>query len=265
MDRVWFVPRLVLAALPLALFSCDRKEEPAPLPASSGTRQPIAKPASSGIPIPEDTSALPQASRDPDWGLDPSDPAKDYVSRYLRATKRYGEHSACVVVRPSTFAGGRSVVETRNDGSGTCGKADDLRDRFFVVVATDTMSLDDSLHQPKLRAWPDGSDTDGPPKRVTDIQDLHTWKAALRDTFHKLQLAPLRVQLYGRGTYPVVSIAGWHGPVQRTMTSADLEAPAKALCDANDGEPLGILAGVDRTTLLQISCAGGAHARFESL
>jgi hypothetical protein len=206
---------------------------------------------------------LPVASRDPDWGLDPADPAKDYVQRYLKATKRYGAKSSCVVTKPSIFADNRSVVETRNDGTGACGAADELRDRFFVSVATDRMSLDPSVHAPKLQSWPDGSDPEAAAARVMDLQDLRTWKSGLREAFHKLELAPLRVQLYGRGTYPVISIAGWHGPVLRTMSPAELEAPAKALCEANEGDPLGVFASMDRATLLRIMCPGSA--RFDSL
>jgi hypothetical protein len=125
------------------------------------------------------------------------------------------------------------------------------------------MSLDESLHQPKLARWPDGSDPEGPAGKVMDVQDLHKWHAGLRDTFHKLELAPLRVQLYGRGTYPVVSVAGWHGAVQQTMSPAELEPAAKTLCQANEGQPLGILAGVDRSLLLRVMCPGSA--RFDTL
>lgn len=252
---------------------CARNEEPAPSTSSgtaatagpSGSSSPSMPPMARTRPTaaPVDSSMLPRASRDVDWGLDVADAARDYVVRYLHASNRYAAQTACVVVKPSVFNGDRSVVEARNDPSGACGAADELRDRFFVTVATDRMSLDPSLHQPKLQPWPDGSDTDGPAAKVADIQDLHKWKAGFRDTFHKLLLAPLRVHLYGRGTYPVVTIAGWHGPVERSMTSEQLEAPAKALCDANDGGSLGIFAGVDRTTLLRIVCPH--TARFESL
>jgi hypothetical protein len=206
---------------------------------------------------------LPVASRDPDWGLDPVDPARDYAARYLKASKRYGAKASCVVTKPSSFADSKSVVETRNDASGMCGKPDELRDRFFVSVATDRLSLDASLHQPKLQTWPDGSDPDAPAAKVMDLQDLRAWKAGLRDAFHKLQLAPLRVQLYGRGTYPVISIAGWHGPVLRAMSPAELADPAKTLCEANEGDPLGVFASMDRATLLRITCPGSA--RFETL
>jgi hypothetical protein len=71
------------------------------------------------------------------------------------------------------------------------------------------------------------------------------------------------VQLYGRGSYPVVTLAGWHGPVERNMTPGQLEAPAKALCEANEGQPLGIFGGLDRTSLLRIVCPGSAH--FDTL
>jgi hypothetical protein len=200
---------------------------------------------------------------EPTWSLDPDDPAKDYVGRYLKATKRYGDKTSCVTVEKSTFSDGKSTVETRNDASGSCGAANAIRDRFFVTVATDRMSLDPSLGQPPLGKWPDGSDPDGPAKKVVDLQDMRTWHAGLHEAFHALQLAPLRLQLYGRGTYAIVSLAGWHGPVMRDMTPAQLAGPAKTLCDANDGSPLAMFAGLDRSTLLRIDCPGSAH--FETL
>jgi len=251
----------VLAAA-LAVPACDRREEPAPAPAPTTASSPSARPYKGGPP-PADSTSLPAASREPDWGLDLADPAKDYVQRYLRATKRYGAQSKCVVVGASKFTGERSVVETHNDAGGACGKAGELRDRFFVTVATDRMSLDESLHPAKLQSWPDGSDPAAAPAKVADVQDLRAWKIGLGDTLRKLLLVPLRVQLYGRGTFPVVSIAGWHGPVLRTMSPAELADPAKKLCDANEGEPLGIIAGVDRATLLRITCPAGA--KFETL
>jgi hypothetical protein len=258
--------------LAVAAVACDRTDEPPAAPASSAPiTSASASPANSGsrrpapTPVTADSAArmLPVASRDPDWGLDPADPARDYVMRYLKASKRYGAKASCVVTKASTFTENKSIVETRNDPSGACGKADDLRDRFFVSVATDRLSLDESLHQPKLQSWPDGSDPGAPPGKIIDLQDLRTWKAGLRDSFRKLELAPLRVQLYGRGTYPVISIAGWHGPVLRSMSPAELESPAKTHCEANDGAPLGIFAGMDRATLLRVTCP--SSARFESL
>lgn len=256
--------RRTVAPLSIAIAvacACNRSAEPPPPEPSSAAstkpgRPPLPPPAVSS------PSILPTAGHEPDWGLDPADPARDYVGRYVRATKRYG-NTPCVTIGPSKFAGDKSIVETRNDASGACGKLDELRDRFFVTTSPDRLSLDESLHGPKLQAWPDGSDPAGPARKPADIQDLHTWKTVLRDTFHQLELAPLRVQLYGRGTYPIISIAGWHGAVQRTMTPGELDVPSKRLCAANDGEPLGIFAGVDRSTLLRIMCPSGA--RFETL
>jgi hypothetical protein len=266
------VSSLACCTLALAvpgLAGCDRADEPvsvAPSPTASGSgasARDLRAVAAASPSAAVAAQMLPVASRDPDWGLDPNDPARDYVGRYLRATRRYGAQTPCVVVRPSTFADGKSTVETRNDASGTCGAPDELRDRFFVKVATDRMSLDASLHQPPLQKWPDGSDPEGPAAKVSDGQDLRAWKASLGTTIRALQLVPLRIQLYGRGTFPVVSLAGWHGPVMRDMTPAQLATPAKALCLANDGEPMGFFAGLDRSTLLRITCPGSAT--FEKL
>jgi len=272
-------PRARWALAPVglaALLGCGKRDEPPPTPpaATSATSADVPVTPANGHQGPRsprkeppqapDNAAgtLPTAMRDPTWNLDPTDPARDYVARYVRATKRYGD-VACVSIGKSTFANDRSTVEARNDTSGACGKAGDLRDRFLVNVATDRMSIDGALHQPALSKWPDGSDPDGPPGKVADVQDLLKWKTPLHDAFHTLLLAPLRMQLYGRGTYPIFSIAGWHGPVMRNMTPAQLEAPARALCDANEGAPLGIFAGFDRSTLLRIDCPASAH--FETL
>jgi len=260
----------LLLSFALLAPGCDRKDEPlpsaAPPPPGSAASAPTERPPrpmSSASAAAAASAAPPVPSPPPDVRIDPTDPAREYVARYVRATHRYGDKAACVVVAPSTFVDGKSLVETRNDASGACGKADDVRDRFRVTLATDRMSLDDSLHQPKLQPWPDGSDPDGPPKAVADVQDLRKWKSKLGEAFRHLQLAPLRVQLYGRGSYPVISIAGWHGPVLRGMSPAELEAPAKALCEASDGDSMGVFAGVDRWTILRITCPGSA--RFESL
>ncbi len=260
MRRSW-TSVLPLAMALLLQSGCDRREEPAassspPLPTSSAKPPPPTTVASATAKAP------PKPSREPDWGLAADDPARDYVTRYIRGTKRYGT-GGCVEVKPSTFTKGKDVVETQNDASGACGKAGELRDRFLVSVATDRMSLDESLHQPKLQRWPDGSDPDGPPGAIAELQDLRTWRTSFRDAFRKLELAPIRVQLYGRGTYPVITIAGWHGPLQRTMSPGELEAPARVLCTANEGEPLGIIAGLDRSVLLRISCPGAG--RFDTL
>jgi len=219
--------------------------------------------ASSDRSSPATAAVLPPLGRDPDWELDPADSAKDYVSRYMRGTKRYGAQTGCVTVGTSTFVNDRSVVETHNDASGTCGAAGALRDRFFVRVAADRMTIDDSLHQPKLQPWPDGSDPNAPPAKVADAPHMGAWKAPLSEALKKLELATVRLQLYGRGTYPVLSIAGWHGRVQRGMTTSELEAPAKELCTSNDNDPMAIFAGLDRSTVLRITCPG--TARWDAL
>jgi hypothetical protein len=263
MPRMFLLASLISVALALTAGACNRNEEPistSPHPAPGALADAAHKPPPT--PTTEGRSAT-SGPRTPDWALDPSDAAGDYVKRYLRATGRYGTSLSCIVVGPSTFAAGHSVVETRNDASGACGVANGIRDRFLVTIATDRMTLDDSLHQPPLKAWPDGSSPDGPPSPVIDIQDLRAWKTDLHETLKQLQLAPIRVQLYGRGTYPVVTLAGWHAPLLRSMSPAELAEPAIRLCTANDGQPLGIFGGLDRAVLLRVRCP--ASASFESM
>jgi hypothetical protein len=78
-----------------------------------------------------------------------------------------------------------------------------------------------------------------------------------------LSLVPLRVQWYGRGSYTLVSVAGWHGTVTPTSSPADLAAAAQKLCKASAGFPLGIIATMDRATVLRIRCP--ATTRWQHL
>ena len=65
--------------------------------------------------------------------------------------------------------------------------------------------------------------------------------------------------MYGRGTYPVITLAGWHGGIDMSATPDDLKAFDDELCRANDGAPLGIIAGIDRANVLRIRCPGPAR------
>jgi hypothetical protein len=71
------------------------------------------------------------------------------------------------------------------------------------------------------------------------------------------------MQGYGRGTYPVITIAGWHNQVTPTTPAGDLRDVADRLCKANGNGPLGIFGGLDRSTMLRIRCP--AAARWDRL
>jgi hypothetical protein len=87
----------------------------------------------------------PTPSRDPDPDFDPDDPARDYVTRYVKGTNRYGDKTACVVVGKSSDAGApKRLVEVRdNKDDPKCGGSDTLRDAFVVDVGADHMSKKD--------------------------------------------------------------------------------------------------------------------------
>jgi hypothetical protein len=228
----------------------DKKSEPAATAHADPAASPATRSSAEGGRAAELT---------PDWTFDPEDPARDYVGRYLKATLRYGAETACVVLGKSSFRNGESVVEVRNPGDASCGKPAELRDRFFASVSTDRMRLDDADHHPALRPWPDGSLPDQPPGLVTIIQPLKGWKTAVHDVIKKQQLYALRVQLYGRGTYPVVLIAGWHALFDPKGDLAALKPAAEELCTANNGSPMGFIAELDHTQMLRVDCPDKPH------
>jgi hypothetical protein len=208
-------------------------------------------------PPPVDPSELPpKPGREPDWDLDTADPAQDYVRRYALGTKRYGSPIQCVDIGPSFRAADRVTVEVRNAAG--CPGAGTVRDVFVVDVAGDRLTVDDKSKRDPLARWPDGSDPEGPAaKAVLNTSDLRKWNGALKDTvFGKMQLVVVRVQMYGRGSYPVITLAGWHGAVNMSATPEDLAPFDADLCKANDGAPLGIIAGIDRANILRIRCPG---------
>lgn len=247
------VPKAFLVATVVAV-ACGKKVEPAP--AEPGTA------AAGSTPTPT-SSAKSTSSRLPEWTFDPEDPARDYVGRYLRATLRYGDDTSCVVLGRSSFRGRESVVEVRNPAEGSCGKAAELRDTFLASVASDHLRLDDPEHRPALKPWPDGSLPDGPAAPVTEVRELHSWKSPIHDVIKKQQLYPVRVQLYGRGTYPVITLAGWHALFDPKGDLSALSSPAADLCAASHGAPMGFLAGLDRKLLLRIDCPD--RVRWENL
>ena len=211
-------------------------------------------------PPPIDSAELPpKPGREPDWDLDSDDPARDYVRRYALGTKRYGDSLACVDIRPSTRAANQRSVEVRTAArcadAGTPGA---VRDVFLVDVAGDHLTVDDKSRRDPLARWPDGSDPEGPPAaHVLNTSDLRHWKGPLKDAvFGKQQLVVVRVQMYGRGTYPVITLAGWHGAITPSASAEVLRSFDDDLCRANDGAPMGIFAGIDRSDMLRIRCPG---------
>jgi hypothetical protein len=207
----------------------------------------------------------PKPGREPDWDLDRDDAARDYVRRYALATKRYGTSLACVDIGPSRRLGDRRSVEVKaSAGCADAGGAGGVRDVFLVDVAGNRLSVDDPAKRDALARWPDGSDPDAPAGALLNASDMRKWRGPLKDAvFGKQQLVVIRVQMYGRGSYPVITLAGWHGAIVPTATPDELRAFDEDLCRANDGAPLGILAGLDRSHILRIRCPG--PPRWETL
>ncbi len=215
-------------------------------------------------PPPTDADFVKLGSRDIDWALDPKDPASDYVERYVQASRRYGAERTCVHAQPSRTDGVRTVVDTRDSSEPGCTGTNAVRDTFAVDVDHDRLELADPSRGAPLGDWPDGSSPEGmatpAPKEGPRIDQ---WGSPLVKALKGLDLVPLRVQFYGRGSYPVISLAGWHGTLTPTSNGADLAAVTKTICDASAGFPVGVIATMDRTTVFRVRCPAEGH--FEHL
>jgi hypothetical protein len=217
-------------------------------------------------PPPVDPAELPpKPRREPDWDLDPDDAARDYVRIYAIATKRYGDSLDCVVLGPSRAGPGGRRVEVK--AAPGCADAGGVIDVFVVDVAADHLTVDDKSSHLGLARWPDGSDPEGPPaKPVRQVTDMKHWTTALHDAITTRQLVAIRLQTYGRGTYPIITLAGWHGAVHPGATPDDLKSLAQDLCHANGGLPLAFFAGIDRANTLLIRCPfSPANVRWDRL
>ena len=119
--------------------------------------------------------------------------------------------------------------------------------------------LDDKTLRAPLALWPDGSDAEGPPGKVMEAADLRKPKDNVTAALRQMQLVPIRMQFYGRGTYPVVTLAGWHGDVVPTASEDELRPTAEALCKATHDMPLAFFGGINRSRILRIRCPGAAR------
>ena len=215
-------------------------------------------PVSSGelVPIPK---------REPDWDLDPDDPARDYVRVYAIATRRYGDSLDCVVLGSSRPGPGGRRVEVK--AAPSCADAGAVIDVFIVDLASDHLTVDENSSHLGLARWPDGSDPEGPAtKPVRQATDMKKWRSPLHDAITKRELVAIRLQTYGRGTYPIITLAGWHDTVHPGATPDELRPLAQDLCRANGGLPLAFFAGIDRANTLLIRCpSSGPVTRWDKL
>lgn len=204
---------------------------------------------------PTDADFVKLGKREIDWDLDKDDPAFDYVERYVESTRRYGLERNCVHAQPSRVENGRTLVDTRDSSDGNCKGTNAVRDTFAVFVDQDRLELADPTRGAPLGDWPDGSSPTGMPTPAPkEGPPIDQWVSPLPKAFEALQLVPLRVQFYGRGSYPVISIAAWHGPMTLASSPAQLAQDARKICEASAGFPLGVIATMDRSTVLRIRC-----------
>jgi hypothetical protein len=229
---------------------------------------------------PTDANFVKVGKRDIDWDLDASDPASDYVERYIQATQRYGTERKCVHAQPSRIENGRPLVDARDtpavdrasQGAGAppngCNGTGAVRDTFAVDVDHDHLELADPARGTPLADWPDGSSPGGmPTASPKEGPAIEGWKSPLPKALQTLALVPLRVQFYGRGSYPLLSVAGWHGMLTLTSSPDELATDAKKICEASAAFPVGIIATMDRSIVLRVKCPAGAAAvaRWEHL
>jgi hypothetical protein len=271
---------LATAATTLGAAGCDSCGKAPPEPAGSSsdgsalaTASPSANPRlarddaghlvprTAAPPIALDATIPDKPKREPDWDLDSDDPARDYVRRYTLGTRRYGDALDCIDVGPSQAAGDRRRVEVRTAAG--CPGAGTVRDVFLVDVALDRLTVDDKATRDPLARWPDGSDPEGPAGAVREIGSLREWNGEPKNALQGQLLVPIRVQTYGRGTYPVVTLAGWHGIVAPGADPETLRGLSDSLCRATHGAPMALFGGLDRSVILRVRCPGGT--RWEKL
>jgi hypothetical protein len=220
-------------------------------PWGSGPRPPIPDP-----PMPPDPNVPigPVPGRAPDWDLDTGDGARDYARRYAYFTGRYSDGFSCMDFSASRLTGTQRRVEVR--ATGACPGAGSVRDVFLVDVAGDHITVDDKTARAPLARWPDGSDPEGQASReVPQYTNMPDWKSPMKDVLTSAGLLPIRVQGYGRGTYPVITLAAWHGAVQQGAPPDVLRPLADSLCKTGANMPFAILAAFDRSHLLRVRCA----------
>jgi hypothetical protein len=193
------------------------------------------------------------------WDLDPADPARDYVRRYATATKRYGELVECVSFGKSVRQGTKSKVEVREAPSPKCKTGTAVRDVFLVDVAGDRLTVDDPAAWAPLTVWPDESKPDEKAAPVVSINRVREWTTPMKDMFELLRLSVIRIQGYGRGSYLVITLSGWHTPLAHDAPEAKLKEALKKLCDANDGHSFAVASQMEGPVWLRENCAAGTY------
>ena len=227
-----------------------------PAPSTSGSGATATGPADGGGALAADGGDAVAALG---WDLDPSDPARDYAIRYATATKRYENLFECVRFGKSVKDGTRSKVEVRESPSPKCKTGTAVRDVFVVDVAKDRLTVDDPQTRAPLAAWPDESKPNEPAGEVYSINAINEWKTPMANAFTLQRLSPIRIQGYGRGTYLVITLSGWHEPLTHEASDAKLKEAMKKLCDANEGHPFAVTSAMELRTWFRANCAAGTY------
>jgi hypothetical protein len=281
MTRPTLFPRSVVLGALVALAGCNRTT-PEATPATDAPRDAAPPPVGSGNPLADLKSRLsqkqtpppvdpreivPVAKRDPDWDLETQDPARDYVRRYVWGVSRYGDLSTCVDAQASIPESGKATVRVVDAYPQRCASPTGIDEIFGVDVGADHLEL---VHQqsdrPKLGKWADGSDPLGPAKTpVPEFANSAKWTTPTGDVFKDARLAVVRIQLYGRGTYPFVMLAGWPDWFPRSSDQAMRDAFAVKVCTASKGLPLAVAAGLNRSDVLRIRCGASPTGVWETL
>jgi hypothetical protein len=189
------------------------------------------------------------------WDLDPQDPARDYVRRYIRATQRYADKTDCVLVGKSGDKNGKRAVEVR--ATPPCGTSNAVRDVFYVDVAGDRLTTDDPATRAPLQPWPDGSLPDKPAAPVVVNGSMREWRTPMADALEKLLVSPMSVHFYGRGTYLLVTLTGWRKPIAHEASYDQMRDSGRKLCLANKGNDFALREAAVPGVWLRFKCPDG--------
>src|SRR5438093_761061 len=108
-----------------------------------------------------------------------------------------------------------------------------VRDKDGRLVPTRPRPDDD----PALMPPTPGGDPGGP---VAAPVEADAPPAKLKDALFAAKLTPVRTQLYGRGSYVVITLAGWRPPLTPSAAPASMSELVRATCAASDGLPFGL-------------------------
>src|SRR5262249_11099583 len=162
---------------------------------------------------------------------------------YVRATNRYGAKTACARASASRSDGGRALVDVAGGKDAPCSLGGAVLDTFAVRASADRPELAGPKRGAALAEWPARSAPGGPPGgKVPAEDDLHKWTSPLHELLSGMHFTAIRVQYYGRGSYPVVTLAGWRDPI-RPGGADDLHDLAQKICGATKGAPVGLFGG----------------------